>query len=434
MKTLDKTRGPRGFMAVRADATDPKAAVEAVQKAFAEFKATNEEIIKAEVKKGVADVIDVEKLDRINAALNELQATVDENAKKMAALQFDPVRDQEEIAPEVKAYNDKFNDWFRNGGEALEKELKAANRPGGVMAPLAATNDVERGLTAPVEWDRQITDKLKDASEMRMYATAVPVTGAGFKHLYNLRGTSSGWVGETEQRDATHGSAFADYEFSFGEVYANPAATDYVLEDSETDIAAWISSEIEDEFATQEGIAFVSGDGVKKPKGITQYTSTIEGALAAADRHPLGPIAEVNSGHASQITADGLISLKYAISTRRTSRDTGYFANRNTIAAIRKLKDGDGNYLWQPSYAADRPQTVAGQAMRELSGLPDIAANAIPVLYGDMKQTYRIFDRRGVRLLRDPYTNKPYTMFYTTKRVGGGLWNPEWMRYHKIAA
>lgn len=435
MNMHDKPHVLRGIGAVRADASNPKAAIEAVQKAFEEFKAANEEQTKQIVSKGVADIITTEKVDRINSALSDLQAVVDEHAQKVAALTLGSGNsEQEVILPEIQAYNANFQDWFRNGGEALEKELKAANRNGGVMASYSVGTPADGGYTAPVEWDRQVTDKLKEVSEMRQYASVQTVSGSGFKHLYNLRGTTSGWVGEKDARGETNGSQFADYEFAFGEIYANPAATSDMLEDSELDIAAWISGEVQEEFDEQEAIAFVSGDGSKKPKGITQYTAAIEGGLAASDQHPLGPINEINSGHASQVTADGLISLKYGISSRRTTSQSGYFANRNTIASIRKLKDGQGNYLWQPSYAAGQPQTVAGQAMRELSGLPDVAANAIPVLFGDMARTYRIFDRRGVRLLRDPFTNKPYTMFYTTKRVGGGLWNPEWMRYHKISA
>ncbi|MCY1707722.1 phage major capsid protein [Pannonibacter sp. SL95] len=98
------------------------------------------------------------------------------------------------------------------------------------------------------------------------------------------------------------------------------------------------------------------------------------------------------------------------------------------------MKDGDGNYLWQPSYQAGQPATLNGEPVRELSGLPNVAANAIPIVYGNMAEAYRIFDRTGVSVLRDAYTRKPYVLFYTTRRVGGGLWNPEWMRYHRVAA
>lgn len=103
-----------------------------------------------------------------------------------------------------------------------------------------------------------------------------------------------------------------------------------------------------------------------------------------------------------------------------------------THAVIRKMKDGQGNFLWQPPFQAGAPAQVLGQPINELSGLPDVAAGAIPILFGNMAQAYRIFDRVGMSVLRDPYTNKPYVLFYTRKRVGGGLWNPEWMRYHRI--
>ena len=150
-------------------------------------------------------------------------------------------------------------------------------------------------------------------------------------------------------------------------------------------------------------------------------------------QHPLGPISEVNSGAAAALTTDGLLDLQYDLPSNR-SQGAEFFMNRKTMGTIRKFKDANDNYIWQPSYASGQPSTLLGSACRELDGMPDIAANAIPVIYGNMPMLYRIFDRVGVRVLRDPYTAKPYVLFYTTKRVGGGLWNPEWGRYHRVAA
>ena len=149
-------------------------------------------------------------------------------------------------------------------------------------------------------------------------------------------------------------------------------------------------------------------------------------------RHPLGPILEVNSGLAAALATDGLIDLQYDLPSDR-SQGAGFYMNRKTMAVVRKLKDGDGNLIWAPTLAANQPSTLLGSPVMELSGMPDVAADAIPVFYGNMEMVYRIFDRLGIRILRDPYTAKPYVLFYTTKRVGGGLWNPEWGRYHRVA-
>ncbi|MBN9047649.1 MAG: phage major capsid protein, partial [Rhizobiales bacterium] len=194
------------------------------------------------------------------------------------------------------------------------------------------------------------------------------------------------------------------------------------------------AGEVDLEFGQQEGVAFLNGDGVNKPKGILRFDAATETALPAAERHPLGPVLEVNSGAAAGLTPDGLIDLIYDLPSERITPTSAFYANRKTHAAIRKMKDGQDNYLWQPPFQAGEPAQVLGYAARDLSGMPDIAANTIPVIFGDMAMGYRIFDRIGVQVLRDPYTKKPYVLFYTRKRVGGGLWNPEFLRYQRVAA
>lgn len=165
-----------------------------------------------------------------------------------------------------------------------------------------------------------------------------------------------------------------------------------------------------------------------------QFTQAAEGALDVELRHPLGAVTEVNSGDVAKLTADGLIDLVYDVPDERVSNESSFYANKKTHAEIRKMRDGDGNFLWQPPFQAGQPASILGSGARTLSGMPDIAANSMPVLYGDLKRGYRIFDRKGIVVKRNPYINPGYVHFYTTKRVGGGLWNPEWLRYHKIAA
>jgi len=421
------------ILAIRADAGgDLAAMITGINKDFETFKATMEEKNK-ELKAGFDDIVTTEKMTRIDTSLGEMQAAIDQANTSLAAIQLgagsgDAGLDLNE--DEVK-YAATFQDWFQSGDN--ESEVKAALKTGNIRAAASVGSDPDGGYTVPIEWDRTITDQLKEVSAMRMYASVQSVSGQGFKKLYNVRGTTSGWVGETANRPATDGSQFAEYAFSFGEIYANPAATQAILDDSEIDFAAWMASEVETEFSYQEGVAFISGDGTNKPKGIVKYTAADEAALAANLRHPLGAIAEINSGSAAALTSDGLVDLVGGLPTERMM-GAALYSNRQTTSVIRKMKDGDGNYLWQPSYQAGDPALVLGYAVRELSGLADIAADEIPLLFGNMERAYRIFDRIGVRVIRDPFTNKPYVHFYTTKRVGGGLWNPEWMKYHKVSA
>jgi HK97 family phage major capsid protein len=425
-----RPRALRGIVAVRAEGDDLLGAITNLNKDWEAFKAAQTEKEK-ELNKRFDDVVTTEKVERINASIGDLQKLIDDTNAKMAAISLEAGNDDREISKEEREYQASFDTWFRTGDG--ERDLRASIKEGKITAAYSVGSDPDGGLTAPVEWDRTITDKRIEVSPMRRFASVQSVSGQGFKKLYNIHGTTSAWVGETAGRPETDTSKFAEYAFSFGEIYAMPGATQTILEDSEIDLAAWLGGEVNVEFARQEGIAFISGDGVNKPKGILLYDAATEAALPAAQRHPLGPVLEVNSGAAAALTSDGLVDLIYDLPEDR-SQGAALYSNRKTHAIIRKMKDGQGNYLWQPPFQAGQPAQVLGQAINELAGLPDVAADTVPIIFGNMSEGYRIFDRVGMSVLRDPYTKKPYVLFYTRKRVGGGLWNPEWLRYHRIAA
>ncbi|WP_144149358.1 phage major capsid protein [Paraburkholderia sp. BCC1884] len=410
--TLGSSLGfvPRGIVAVRADSGAPevKALIENLQKAFAEYKTEHTKQLDA-VKAGLPTSDITAKVEKISGDLDSLQKAIDETNVKMAAAQMGAgskqLRDPE--------YTDAF---------------KAHVKRGDINASLNKGADEQGGYLTPVEWDRTITSKLVLVSPMRQICQVQSVSKAGFSKLFNMRGTSSGWVGETDNRPQTNTASFASLAFGQGEIYANPAATQGILDDSEIDLETWLAGEVQTEFAKQEGLAFVSGDGSKKPAGILTYIAG--GANAAV--HPFGAIEVVNSGAAADITSDGIIDLIYDLPSAFTG-NARFTMNRNTQRSVRKLKDGQGNYLWQPSYVGGQPATLAGYPVTEMPDMPDVAANSTPIMFGDFQQSYLIIDRIGVRVLRDPYTAKPYVLFYTTKRVGGGLLNPEPMRAMKVA-
>jgi len=402
----------RGLLSVRADSTAPgdvKALVESLNKAFADFKSEHTKQLD-DIKQGQADALQALKVDKINADIDRLQKAVDEANTKIVSAQLgagqDPVKDRE--------YTDAFRAHFAKG------EVQAALNKG---------TAAEGGYLAPIEWDRTITDKLVLVSPMRQIATVQSISSAGFTKLFNKRGTASGWVGETDPRPETAGPTFAPLTYTPGEIYANPAATQQLLDDAEVDLEAWLANEVETEFAYQEGVAFIAGDGVNKPTGILTY---VEGAANAA-KHPFGAIKAVSSGTVGAIASDSIIDLIYSLPSVYTA-NARFLLNRNSQASIRKLKDGQGNYLWQPSYVAGQPATIAGYPVSEVPDMPNVAANSVPILFGDFKRGYLVVDRTGVRVLRDPYTNKPFVQFYTTKRVGGGLLDPQPLRALKVAA
>ncbi|MGZ9812634.1 phage major capsid protein [Pseudoroseicyclus sp. H15] len=401
----------RGIMAVRADAGagNVGAVLSELQRGFEAFKAAQAEK-DSEVQARFDDVVTTEKMAKIDASVGELQAIVDEVNAKLAAMALGgddgPSRDPE--------YTTAFRAHFRRGD---------------VQAALNKGADDEGGYLAPIEWDRTITDKLVEVSQMRQIATVQNISTAGFKKLYNLRGTASGWVGETAARPQTATGEFGQMTITPGELYANPAATQQMLDDAAVNLEEWLANEVETEFALQEGLAFIAGDGANKPRGFLTFATG--GAAAAVN--PLGPIPVKTAAAPAAVTEDELIDVIYSLPGMYTA-EARFTMNRTTMGAIRKLRDADGRQLWQPSTAAGQPSTLLNYPVTELPGMPDLAAGALPIAFGDFRRGYLIVDRTGVRVLRDPYTNKPYVMFYTTKRVGGAVNDPQALRVLRMAA
>jgi HK97 family phage major capsid protein len=214
------------------------------------------------------------------------------------------------------------------------------------------------------------------------------------------------------------------------ELYAMPAATTSLLDDSAVDIDSWLAAEVEAVFAEQEGAAFVNGDGVNKPRGFLNYPTVAESAWSWGN---LGYIATGVAGALpSTNPADVLIDTVYALRAGYR-QNAAWVMNRKTQAAVRKLKDGQGNYLWQPPVTAGGDASLMGFKLVEAEDMPDIAANAAPIAFGNFNRGYLVVDRLGVRILRDPYSAKPYVLFYTTKRVGGGVQDFNAIKLLKVA-
>jgi len=400
--------GRRGLVAVRADVSDPKTLLEELQKTFAAFKDEYNRQLE-ELRNGQQDVVRSEKIERISTDLSTLQKAVDEVNARLAAQEMGAGQGGRQRTQADIEYEKAFRSYFKTGD---------------VQAALSVGSAPDGGYTAPVEWDRTIIDALKIVSPMRQLAQVMQIGGAGFTRLVNDRAVGSGWVGETAPRPQTSTPTLTPLTFTPGEIYANPAATQQILDDSEIDIEAWLAGEVDTEFARQEGIAFVSGDGVNKPFGLLSY---VDGGPAAT-RHPWGVIPDVPAATPGTIGPEDIVNIIYDL-PGELSANARFLANRNTIARIRLLRDTAGNFLWQPSLQAGQPATLMGYPITEDANMPDVAAGARPLAFGDFRRGYLIIDRTGIRVLRDPYSNKPYVMFYTTRRVGGGVQDPTVLRF-----
>jgi len=286
------------------------------------------------------------------------------------------------------------------------------------------------GYVVPPETERAIERRLMATSPMREIATVRTVGTGVFRKPVSIAGVTSGWVAETAPRPETDPATLALLEFASADLYACPAATQSLLDDALVDLDEWLASEVEDAFAAQETEAFVTGNGTNKPRGFLSHP------VVADASHAWGVIGYVASGAAGAFAgtnpADRLIDLVYA--PRAQYRPNGRFVmNRKTVSAVRKFKDADGNYIWQPATRPGETASLLGYAVTEIETMPDIAANSAAIAFGDFARGYLIVDRAGVRVLRDPYSAKPYVLFYTTRRVGGGVQNFDAIKVMKFS-
>lgn len=293
--------------------------------------------------------------------------------------------------------------------------------------------DADGGYALPGEIDAEIESLLVQISPMRQLARVVTATTSDFRSLVNLRGTVSGWVGETAARAETDTPDLAEIAYPSGEIYAFPFATQRAVEDLSFDVEGWLQQQIVDEFAYQEGAAFISGNGTNKPQGILSYAT----AATADGVRAFGTLQHVVTGAASAFpnsnAGDVLINLAHSLRAGYR-QGAAWLMNTATLSAISKFKDGQGNYLWNPSVAAGTPSTLLGYPVYEDSNVPDIAANAFPVIFGNFQRGYTIVDRTGISVLRDPYSVKGKIGYYARKRVSGAVVNSEAIKLLKVSA
>lgn len=293
------------------------------------------------------------------------------------------------------------------------------------MKSFEGTTAIDGGLVVPRELDATIDATLKAISPIRQIASVVRVGSAGYRKLITTGGALSGWASETGARAETDTPKFREIAPPMGDLFANPAASQAMLDDAAFDVEAWLTNEIATEFARAEGAAFVNGDGVNKPRGFLRGpTPTTEADTVRA----FGTLQYLATGVAGNFAAtnpaDRLIDLIQAL--RPPYRQGAVFVmNSATLARIRKFKTTDGAFLWQPSVQAGRPDTLLGYPVVEAEDMPDVADGAFSVAFGNFRAGYLIAERSETTILRDPFTRKPYVYFYAVKRIGGAVVNSE---------
>ncbi len=387
---------------------DVAGAFEDFARAFEAFKDTNDTRLGEIETRLSGDVVTDEKLIRIDAALDDAKKRLDrfalDRSRPPLGSPGDAPRD-----PAQAEHKTAFRAYMRSGEATGLKRLEEK--------ALSAGSGPDGGYLVPETVEREVLQRLAAVSPIRAISSVRVISGGQYKRAFSITGPASGWVGETAARPETAASKLSEMSFPAMELYAMPAATQTLLDDSIVDIDRWIADEVESAFAEQESAAFIHGDGVNKPKGFLS-APTVEDEIWEWGR--LGTVQTGGATFPAANPSDVLVELIYALKAGYR-QNASFVMNRKTQSAIRKFKDAQGQYLWAPPASLGQAATLMGFPVVEAEDMPDIAANARAVAFGDFKRGYLVVDRAGLRILRDPYSAKPYVLFYTTKRVGGGV-------------
>lgn len=311
-------------------------------------------------------------------------------------------------APHQKA----FDAYLRNGDEdglrGLDIEAK------GMTTAVAA----EGGYLADSQTADRIASVLHNAASIRAIANVVNVEATAFDVLIDHSDLGYGWATETGAITETATPQIDRITIPLHELSALPKASQRLLDDSAFDVEGWLASRIADRFARAEGTAFISGDGVDKPKGFLTYPAV------ANDSWAWGNLGYVATGAAADFSAtdpsDAIVDLVYSLGARYRANAT-FVMNSKTAGAVRKMKDADGRFLWLDGIAKGEPARLMGYPVLIAEDMPDIAADATAIAFGDFSAGYTVAERPDLRILRDPFSAKPHVLFYATKRIGGDV-------------
>ena len=401
---------------------DIKNAITDLGQTFEEFKKVNDQRLE-QIEKGESTALVDEKLAKMEAKMDSYEEI---NQKLTTAeLNADNIKSQIEKletivtrpnsgfeSKQVDEYMNAFDTYCRKGLEGLDPVEKKA---------LTVSNDSTGGYLAPPEYVRELIKDITEISPIRSIAR-IRSTGARSIQIPKRTGTfAAQWVAESGTRSETTGYQVGLEELPAHEQYALVDISEQDLEDSVFDLEAEMQSEFAEQFAKAEGAAFVSGNAVGKP----------EGFMTNSD------VGSIDSGSNTAITGDNLISLVHNIKSDY-GRNGSFVFNRSTLAAIRKLKDTAGQYVFQANMSLQGgvTNTILGQPYVEATDMPSIAQNAFPVAFGDFRRAYMIVDRVSLAVLRDPFTQATTgnVRYIARRRVGGQVILPEAINKLKVTA
>lgn len=437
------------------DLIEIKRIIDEQGEAFDKFKQANDDLIKAKAEgKAVADLeAKVATLSEALDKLNEQKAAIDEILVKANRPGFgaDP-KEVEAKAAEVKGFNAALRAEYQAKGKPFPGELSAeayAQYKSGFFKLMAgvtmdglepderkamsAGSDPDGGYLLPASTQGRVVTKLYEQSIMRQIADVQPITTDKIEGVVDDDEADAGWVSELGTRSDSGTPQVRKYEIQAHEMYAMPKVSQKLIDDAAVDVEGWLAGKVADKFARVEGTAFWQGTGVGQPRGLCSYTT----AATADGSRAWGQFEHINTGangafHTTQF--DPIHDLMGAIKDHFLS-NAQFVMRREVRTAARKLKESTTNrYLWEPGMQVGAPERLNGYPVRVDQYMPALTTGSLSLAFGDFRQAYTIVDRMGIRTLRDPYTAKPYIVFYSTKRTGGGAMNFEAVKFLRFAA
>lgn len=425
---------------------ETKTAVDAVRTAFEAFKEANDLRIKAIETKGAADPVLEAKLAKIEVDLDKAQKIADEAALAAKRSQR-VVTDEKGNAVDLDA---KALDWARGVAQKRNERMdaytaadldgyKAAFRrfmqkgeqllDGTEMKALSVGSDPDGGYVVTPDTSGRIVSKVFETSPIRAYASVQVIGTDALEGLFDMDEAGASWVSETATRGESTTPKLGQWRIPVHELAAFPFATQKLLDDANINMEAWLADKVADKFARVENAAAVNGDGVGKWRGFLTYGAgtTLPGTVEQFPTGASGAFAAAPNG------GDVLIDALYGLKAQYRANAT-WFMNRATTTLVRKLKDSDGAYLWSPGIAAGQPATLLGYPVASFEDMPSPGAGSLSIAVGDMRAAYQIVDRSGIRVLRDPFTSKPFVGFYSVKRSGGDVVNFEALKIIRMGA
>lgn len=380
-----------------------------VKSDFVQFKETNDQLIEGKAGKAELEA----KLAKINEAMDANEAILSKAQDRMDALETSQKRSSVDVeskgdTPEMAEYKAAGAEYFKSGSDSAREKMVSLEKKA-----LVSNNDPQGGFLTFIDQSGPIAQRIFETSPVRQVARVITTNAQAVTGPIRDNRSTAGWVGETDSRPATDTADIGLYKIVPHEIYANPEVSQTLLEDSMINVEQMVMEDTMQEFGLLENTAFVTGDGIDKPKGFMAYAET---PVATYARNAIGTRT---SGSSGTFDADDLLNLSYDLLSQYRA-NAAYGMSRSSIGLTRTLKSTDGVYLWQPSLIVGAPATFNGIPVIEFNDVADVASGAKSVIIADWQRFYMVVDRVGVSTLRDPYSSKPFVQFYSRKRVGGG--------------